>query len=537
MEDKIFCPGCGDVIVLPAKACPTCQAPLPSPKTVIGFPEPPPVVAKPVAPVEQLPDLPPQVMTLPGPGPQPARPGATNPGYPGPAPQQSPLAQEPPVGPAQQSPLAHEPAEQPAPHRGRRGTLPIPEPGPQPAAQPVPAAQPLPPPPPAWQVQAPAAFEPLAAPGGATAPKEPAPEALQAGVQPFIYGQPAPRDAPLAAQPTPESEQAPTDTRKGLVWRTVAGGAWLTWALLFGAFAGWFVVAHFALLFEHGASHLHEVTWSTFGLAAGALVPAMLLLLTSVSCLWGRGWPRAFGVLAALAHAAWAITTTALLVQTFDWHRTVPWGVVASVLTAVITVFLVALLLAGGKWVGQSPAGKPARAVPYPLWGGPLLIVLASVTFAREVVSVVALLVQNAKRTYFASAVREVYDSYPFLVAGVAGLITSALLIVAGIALLRRARWSVGLGGAMGLLTLAVQAVVITLLFVSHETYFRDGPSFGLIDVYVALAWSLASWVALVAALRFGFRLPKYLRDAPATGPDGKRIKLLDILAPPQASS
>jgi hypothetical protein len=306
---------------------------------------------------------------------------------------------------------------------------------------------------------------------------------------------------------------------------------------MFGAFAGWFVVAHFALLFEHGASHLHEVTWSTFGLAAGALVPATLLLLTSVSCLWGRGWPRALGVLSMITHMAWAITTTVLLAQTFDGEGAVVYGAVASVGTAAITVCLAVLLLSGGKWVGQSPAGKPARAVPYPLWGGPLLIVLGSVTFAREVAWVVALLVHNAERAYFATALRKVYGSYPFLVAGIAGMIVSALLIVAGITLLRRARWSVGLGGAVGLLNVVVLVVVITLLVVSHESYFRDGSAFGLMDVYAALAWSLASWVALVAALRFGFRLPKYLRDAPATGPDGKRIKLLDILAPPQASS
>ena len=526
MEDKIFCPGCGNAIVLPAKACPTCQAPLPAPKTVIGFPEPPPVVAKPVAPVEQLPAPPPPVMTLLGPEPQPARPGATNPGYPGPAPQKSPLAQEPP--------------EEPAPRKGRRGTLPIPEPGPQPAAQHPPAGQPQPAaqPQPAWQVQAPVPIAHLDAPGGATAPKEPAPEALH-GVQPFIYGQPSPHVAPspLAEQPAPGLELAPTDTRKGLVWRTVAGGAWLTWTLLFGAITGWLVVMHLGLLFEHGASHLHEVTWTTFGLAAGALVPATLLLLTSVSCLLGRGWPRALGVLATITHVAWAVTAAVLLTQTFDWQGAVAVGTVASVGTTVITVCLAVLLLAGGKWIGQSPAGKPARAVPYPLWGGPLLIVLASVAFVREVGGVVALVVENAKRSYFASALREVYGSYPFLVAGIAGIIASALLIVAGITLLRRVRWSVGLGGAMGLLHVVVLAVVITLLFVSHETHFRNGAAFGLIDVYVALAWSVASWIALAAALRFGFRLPKSLRDAPTAGPDGKRLKLLDILVPPHAST
>jgi hypothetical protein len=294
---------------------------------------------------------------------------------------------------------------------------------------------------------------------------------------------------------------------------------------------------HLGLLFEHGANHLHEVTWTTFGLTAGALVPATLLLLTSVSCLVGRGWPRALGALTAITHVAWAVTTVVLFTQTFDGDGAVAFGAVASVGTSVITVCLAVLLLAGGKWIGQSPVGKPARAVPYPLWGGPLLIVVASVAFAREVAWMVALVVQNAERSYFSSALREVYGSYPFLVAGVAGMVASALLIVAGITLLRRVRWSVGLGGAMGLLHVMVLAVMITLLFVAPETHFRNGAAFGLIDVYVPVAWSLASWIALAAALRFGFRLPKSVRDAPTAGPDGKRLKLLDILVPPQASS
>jgi hypothetical protein len=290
-------------------------------------------------------------------------------------------------------------------------------------------------------------------------------------------------------------------------------------------------------MLEHGASHLHEITWMTFGLAAGAWVPATLLLATSVSCLLGRGWPRALGVITALTHVGWAVTTTVLLAQTFDWRDAVATGTVASIGTAVVTLLLAVVLLAGGKWIGQGPTGQPARPVPYPLWGGPLLIVLASAAFVREVAWVIALVVENVKRSSFKSAIREVYDSYPFLVAGVAGMIVSALLIVAGITLLRRARWSVGLGGAVGLLNVVVLAVVVTLLFVSPETHFRHGAAFGLIDVYALLTWSLASWIALAAALRFGFGLPRYLRDAPTAGPDGKRLKLLDILVPPRSSS
>ena len=36
----------------------------------------------------------------------------------------------------------------------------------------------------------------------------------------------------------------------------------------------------------------------------------------------------------------------------------------------------------------------------------------------------------------------------------------------------------------------------------------------------------------IVETARFGFRLPRYLRDAPFKGEDGKRLKLLQVLVP-----
>jgi hypothetical protein len=323
-----------------------------------------------------------------------------------------------------------------------------------------------------------------------------------------------------------------------LVWRTFAGGALLTWTLLYGLTACVFVLIHLTLFLKHGFGLMHESTHATFGVAAGALVPAVLLMSASVACLTGRGWPRVLAAIGALSHVGWTGIAIYVLAENFVLVSTASYGAAACGLSGLFTIVWVIVLLAGGKWIGKSEPGKPARAVPYPLWAGPLLIVLGALSIVREVIQLVRVGVEMADSTRLARAVEEVHGSYPLFFAGATGLLVSVLLVVAGIGLLRRKRWTVGLGGVAGLLMLLVDGTAILVLYVWDDISNHGGPLLGLVDVFILLACGIGAWFALAGALRFGFQLPRYLRETAEKNADGTRQKLLSVLVPttpPQA--
>ena len=468
-----------------------------------------------------------------------AKEGSTFPGFPGAADPATidPHAARPP------DPIpdtAHPPPPQPAPLPAVAQPI---------APQPIDPQQPIDPPPfdaqpvapqqpsPAWGTEAPqlphSPTEPHPGPAAA-AMAPPAQPAVPR--QPFVYGQPV---LPVAAEPlqpiateAPEPALSPTDTRKGLVWRTVAGGALLTWTLMFGLTASVFIVLHLALFLGHGFGNMHEITYATFGLAVGGLMPAIALLIASTSCLSGRAWPRALAVFAALTHVAWAGVTIFMLSQTFEMRNTASLGAVACGASAAVTVVWVVVLLAGGQWVSKTPPGKPARAVPYPLWAGPMLIVLACVSIVRDSVVLAQVGIKAAKLSPFSRAAAKVLDAGPLFWSAAAGWLLSFVLIVVGIGLLRRSRWSVGLGGAVGIILLLANLGAIVVRYAGSDLYRHGGPALAMVDVFIQLAFGIAAWVALAGALRFGFRLPRYLRGTAAQGPDGARLGLLEALVP-----
>ena len=467
----------------------------------------------------------------------------------------APLA--PPV--AQQPPPAQQPAPLPAAAAQPQAGYVAPQPqqpnypAPQPQAAPnyaaaqspqaapgYVAAQALVPQPVAGQPQSPT--EPRGGPPAA-AFNPPPPYAQPGAQQPFVYGQPAAPVVPVPptpVQPAPAeaaiapaaSELAPTDTRRGLMWRALTGGALLTWTLLFGLTACVFIAVHLVMFLEHGLGNMHANTFTTFGVAAGALIPALLLMVASVSCLSGRGWPRATALTAALTHVGWTGAGLYVLIHTFDMYRTAKYGAIACGVSALVTIIAVVVLLTGGKWVSKSPIDRPARAVPFPLWAGPMLIVLGTLSIVREAIPLVQVGFRAAKASRFKYAAEKFYESYPLFWAGAAGLLFSIVLVVAGIALLRRKRWAVGLGGVAGLLTLIADLAAILTLYIGDGIHKHGGALFGTVDMFILLAYGVTAWVALAGAARFGFRLPRYLRDVPDKGEDGKRVKLLEALVP-----
>jgi hypothetical protein len=301
---------------------------------------------------------------------------------------------------------------------------------------------------------------------------------------------------------------------------------------MYGLTACVFIAVHLVMFLNYGPGNMHANTFTTFGVAAGALIPALLLLVASVSCLSGRGWPRATAVTAALTHVGWTGAGLYVLIHTFNMYRTAKYGAIACGVSALVTIIAVVVLVGGGKWVGNSPPGKPARAVPYPLWAGPMLIVLGVLSIVREAIPLVQVGFRAAKASRFKYAAEKFYESYPAFWAGAAGLLLSIILVVAGIALLRRKRWAVGLGGAAGLLTLIADVAAILTLYIGDGIQKHGGALFGIVDMLILLAYGITAWVALGGAARFGFRLPRYLRDVPDKDADGKRLRLLEVLVP-----
>lgn len=503
MESNAFCPHCGTPIPLSASECPSCQEPVPAAKTVIGY--------------AGLPDVDPSRESSMQPVPE-ARssPHASR--------EQAEVSPSRSVEHGQVSPMAHEPDWQ-ARQRKRGGTMPIPQPSAQPTPPPIAFEGPP---------LSPAALDPVAAvpivsidaaAASATTPKDPAPEA-------FVYGQPAYQSA-LSSAGSDSAVLSPTDTRKGLVWRTVVGGAWVTEALFLVPMATWYVALHLLLMHEHGAANLHESAWMTFGVATGALVTALLLWLVGLSCLSGRGWPRVYAVLAAVVHGAWGITTITLFTRSYD-SDSIRWLIAVCVGSVLVSFALAVLTLSGHKWIGQGPVNGHARAIPYPLWAGPLLLVSALVQLSRELWKLVLLFIEYNTYSRFSSAVREVYGGLPLFIVGMGGLVTAMLIIVVSIALMRRSRWAVALGGGTGLLLLLVNVAAGIVLLTTYGKVVRYGFSFTLLDMGAASMWHFPVWLSLIAALRFRFRLPAYLRDAPAKDSNGKRLSLLEILVPKQ---
>lgn len=296
------------------------------------------------------------------------------------------------------------------------------------------------------------------------------------------------------------------------MWRTAAGGALLTWSLLFGPTITVWVLMHVLVFAKHGRGNMHELTYLTFAVGLAGLLPAMLLLTASGSCLSGRGWPRVFAAVAAGGHLVWAGAALFAVTQIFVLHGAATWVVVACAVSAGVTVILAVAVLAGGKWVGTGAAGKRPRAVPYPAWAGPLLIVLGTLSFVRGAIGLVRVTIEALDASRFELAAVRVYDSYSVFWGEVGGWLCSMVVLVAGIALVRKARWSVGLGGAAGLLTLVVDMGVVVALYGTEDIHRHGGPLLGLVEVSFLLASGIASWVALAGALRHGFRLPCTVR-------------------------
>ena len=549
----IFCPNCGSKIQSGARLCPNCHEVLPAPNTVLGYePAPDKPSTRPGAPdveedIGQAPATHPSPVLFP---PIPENlpivvaPGTSRP--PDPQPQLPPVPRDVPVlvSPLAQSypnvtsemgrpaeanvvvvapPPAASAPQEPAPAASaRREPAPVVSPAFVPGALP-PADPPLQPQP---QVQ-------LAAAQLQTAEQQPAA---------FVYGGPVvvppSGQVGVEARVTGASKStslglAPSDTRRGLVWRTVAGGALLTWGLVFLLLALSFTVMHATILLRHGYWNAHESLLAASWISVGACVPSTLILVAGAGWLSGRGSPRALAFAGFVTNTLWIGAAIGLLATFFHPDPLVVWSMIASGSTVLATAVCMGLVIASNRWMAGRPRQARPRSVPYPLWAGPLLIVLGSVTVLRLMFSLVGILVKLKMASHFWRQAREAFGELPVFWGAVSAILICAMVVVAGIGLLRRSRWSVALGGAAGVLAFLTLVTVPLALVIQNRLGAFGGISSLPLVIWVLASHGVAAWIALGGAVRYRFQLPPYLRDGPGSPGDGRRPELMEVLMRP----
>lgn len=341
---------------------------------------------------------------------------------------------------------------------------------------------------------------------------------------------PSPEVSAKTTRPRTSIGLAATDTRKGLVWRTVAGGALLTWGILFLLVGSSFGVVHLSILVKHGYANAHESVLATAWVSFASTLPALLLLVAGAGWLSGRGSPRALAFAGFVANTLWAGAAIYALAVFYHPDSLVIASMLACGATVLATALCMGLVIAANQWMaGRPKVGKP-RSVPYPLWGGPLLIVLGSLTVLRLAYPLLEIPLKLRASSSFWRQARETFTELPMFWGALAALIVSLVVIAAGVGLLRRSRWSVAAGGGAGLAALLILMLVPGVLAMQNRLGEFGGAEALPLVIWVMAAHGIAAWIALGGALRFGFQLPSYLRDASDAAGGGNRSGLMDTL-------
>ena len=467
----MFCPECGFSNPVPGVVCPRCGTVLPRTRgSTFVLPEEPT-------------DAPPAVTPAPEPPPAaapiaaPVAPPQAAPFYPPTAPTGQPHASPEPVAQAPADPFA-------ATAYGPQQVLA--------AAAPAFVAQPAAP---AYAAQL------------ATSPQAQAPAASSAEPDAAIWGLDA------------------SDTRSGLVWRSIVGAFSV---ILGGPLIPFSILFLIAVMSRYGVDRIHFL-----------VIPVCLLLLgvfeslAGIGMLRGASSPHVNYIVALVVQFVGTLAIAAALFAQDSWRNTSSLIVAGVLLLSPMLIpilrWIPFRLKSSGAVLGTagSTSSYKKRAVPFVLWG-PIFVLAASPllvpsALASLVVMVMAW-VEPPDGSYLYGALLSAGGLLQFVfVLGV---------FAAAIGLLRRSRWSVAVGGVAGAIgTLATVvgfgalAVYMTKLSINDDSV-ADIMLFG-----IALTVMFVPCVSLlIGAVKFKFRLPGYLNVAVPEG--GERPKLMDVLVP-----
>lgn len=335
---------------------------------------------------------------------------------------------------------------------------------------------------------------------------------------------------PERSEPEPVGyAPSPADSRRGLVWRGVFGGASLLLGapiILFGLLIG---IAFAATDFRYG------VRIDLLGFSAAFVIVGILEVVAGARVLRGSPSPHIMYVIALVVQIL--LSGLVMMLAFAEMYSPDSGDYLAGLIVAGAPLILPLLrfiplfLSSSGQVLGsREGSGVPMRPVPFVLWS-PIVALLASPVLVPVVLSVaigsVAVWIDPPGKSYG-------------LVAGVSaglvlGFVTLLAMIVANIGLVRRSRWSVAVGGVAGILVtlLAIGAYSTMVVAAASERSFGGedlGPSATVAIITTALL--IPAIAAFAGAIKFRFRLPGYLSEPEGT----ERKKLLQLLVPNDGS-
>jgi len=303
------------------------------------------------------------------------------------------------------------------------------------------------------------------------------------------------------------------------VWRGVFGSISLmlgTPAILFAIFVTVAILAT-----QRG------VRADLIAVAVGVIIIGTLDVVAGALVLKGAPSPHVIYVISLVVQLLASLTMAILVILEIRAADADEIFMVALIFTAPLFLPLVRLiplfLSSSGEVLGsRDGGGMPMRPVPFVLWG-PIVTLLASPLFAFALLSIaIGLLTSLGSDTAMLSI---------FAVVGLILFVFSAGLAGGVVGMLKRARWSVAVGGVTGAIgVLASLGLFVGLNYdtVSRNRFSDDDLGMSATAAFIITAALVPSLSLLVGAIKFGFRLPAYLNE-PAGTP---RRKLMQVLVP-----